>query len=50
MIKKQKKVTLAYVQEIVDEFQASMTATLIKILNEDRFLILLVCDGKDKRH
>jgi Zn-dependent peptidase ImmA (M78 family) len=49
-ITKLKKVTLGYAREIVDEFQASMTATLIKILNEDRFPILIVCHGKDKRH
>jgi Zn-dependent peptidase ImmA (M78 family) len=49
-VNKLKKVTLAYVREIADEFQASTTATLIRILNEDRFPILLVCHGKDKRH
>jgi Zn-dependent peptidase ImmA (M78 family) len=50
MILKLKKVTLEYAREISDEFRASMTATLIKILNEDRFPILIVCHGKTKRH
>jgi len=45
-----KKVSLAYAHEIADDFKVSMTATLIKILNENRFPILLVCHGKDKRH
>jgi Zn-dependent peptidase ImmA (M78 family) len=49
IITKLKKVTLSHAREIADEFRASMTATLIKILNEDRFPILLVCHGKDKR-
>lgn len=49
-ILKLKKPTLTFAREIADEFGASMTATLIKILNEDRFPILLVCHGKDRRH
>ena len=36
-----KGLTLAFAREIADEFNASMTATLIKILNEDRFPIFL---------
>jgi Zn-dependent peptidase ImmA (M78 family) len=48
-VQKLRKPTLAAVREIADEFKASMTATLIKILNEDRFPILLVCHGKDRR-
>jgi Zn-dependent peptidase ImmA (M78 family) len=48
-IVKLKKVTLAFAGEIADEFMASMTATLIKILTEDRFPILLVCHGKQRR-
>lgn len=48
-INKLKKVALAYVREIADEFQASTTVTLIRILNENRFPIMLVCHGKSKR-
>jgi hypothetical protein len=43
-----KKPSLALAREIADEFVASMTATLIKILNENRFPIVLVCHGKDR--
>lgn len=50
LVSKMKKVTLAQAREIANEFQASMTATLIRILNENRFPIALVCHGKDKRH
>ena len=49
-ISKMKKVTLAHAREIAHEFQASTTATLIRILNEDQFPIVLVCHGKQKRH
>jgi len=49
-ILKLKKPTLTFAHEIADEFRASMTATLIKILNEDFFPILLVCHGKYGRH
>lgn len=45
-IRKLKKPTLALAREIADEFTASMTATLIKILNENRFPIVLTCHGK----
>lgn len=48
-ILKFKKMTLGQARELADEFRASMTATLIKILNENRFPILLVCHGKDRR-
>lgn len=48
-IRKLKKPTLAFAHEIADEFKASLTATLIKILNENYFPILLVCHGKDRR-
>jgi hypothetical protein len=47
-ILKLRKLTLAFTREIADEFKASMTATLIKLVNEDRFPILLVCHGKDR--
>jgi hypothetical protein len=49
-INKLKKATLAHAREIAEEFQASTTATLIRILNENRFPILLVCHGRNKRH
>ena len=48
-ILKLKRPALAFAREIAEEFKASMTATLIKILNEDRFPIVLVCHGKDRR-
>ena len=48
-IKKLRKATLAFAREIADEFKASMTATSIKMLSENQFLILLVCQGKDRR-
>jgi Zn-dependent peptidase ImmA (M78 family) len=50
MIAKLKKLTLAFASGIADEFRASRTATLLKILNDNRFPILLVCHGKDRRH
>jgi hypothetical protein len=43
------KLTLALAREIAEEFHASMTATLIRILNENCFPILVVCHGKDRR-
>lgn len=44
-----KKLSLNLVRELAEEFRASLTATLIKILNDNRFPILLVCHGKDRR-
>jgi Zn-dependent peptidase ImmA (M78 family) len=49
VIAKFRKLNLAYAREIVEEFRASLTATLIRILNENRFPMLLVCHGKDRR-
>jgi Zn-dependent peptidase ImmA (M78 family) len=46
---KLKRPTLALIREIAEEFDASLTATLIKIISEDRFPLLLVCHGKDRR-
>lgn len=46
---KLKKVTLALARELADEFSASITATLIKILKQNYFPILLVCHGKKRR-
>src|ERR1044072_2007543 len=48
-ILKLKKLTLEFAREIADEFRVSTTATLMKILNSDRFPIVLVCHGKEKR-
>ena len=41
--------TLAAAHELADEFKASLTATLIRIVNEDCFPIVLVCHVKDRR-
>jgi hypothetical protein len=49
-ILKLKRPTLAAAHEIAEEFKASMTATLIRMVAEDCFPILLVCHGKDRRH
>jgi Zn-dependent peptidase ImmA (M78 family) len=49
LIIKLKKLTLAGIREIADSFQASATATLMKIVSEDRFPVLVVCHGKDRR-
>jgi Zn-dependent peptidase ImmA (M78 family) len=46
---KLKKPALALVREIAEEFKASLTATLLKILNENLFPMLVVCHGKDRR-
>jgi Zn-dependent peptidase ImmA (M78 family) len=46
---KLKRPTLAFARQIADEFSASMTATLTKIVNEDRFPMVLVCHNKSRR-
>ena len=46
---KLKRPTLAAAHEIADEFKASLTATLIRMVNQDCFPIVLVCHGKDRR-
>jgi Zn-dependent peptidase ImmA (M78 family) len=48
-ISKLKKISLNHARELAEEFRASLTATLIKILNDNQFPILLVCHGKDRR-
>lgn len=48
-ISKFKKVSLHSARELAEEFHASLTATLLKILNDNRFPILLVCHSKDRR-
>jgi len=46
---KMKRLTLAAVREIAEEFRASDTATLLKIVDLDRFPILVVCHSKERR-
>lgn len=46
---KMKRPTLAAVREIADEFEASDTATLLKIIDLDQFPILAVCHNKERR-
>lgn len=48
-IAKMTKLNLASVREIAEEFKASLTATLMRILKENSFPMLLVCHGKDRR-
>ena len=48
-IAKMKRLTLSEVSEIADEFRASRTATLLKLVESDRFPILAVCHGQEKR-
>jgi len=48
-ISKMKRPTLAAVREIADAFQASDTATLLKIIDLDQFPILAVCHNKERR-
>ncbi len=42
-----RKVTIATASDIATEFNASLTATLIKLAKLDRFPIMLVCHGLD---
>jgi Zn-dependent peptidase ImmA (M78 family) len=49
VIAKFRKLTLSCARELSEEFRASLTATLIRILNENCFPVLLVCHGKGKR-
>lgn len=44
-----KRPTLAAVREIADEFEASDTATMLKIVDLDHFPILAVCHNKERR-
>jgi hypothetical protein len=47
--KKIKQVTLAVAREIGDEFTASLTATLLKIVRSNRFAVVVACYNKNKR-
>jgi Zn-dependent peptidase ImmA (M78 family) len=46
---KVKRVTLGTVRDVADEFKASLTATLIKIVQSNRFPLVLVCHRKTGR-
>jgi hypothetical protein len=46
---KVKRMTLALVRELREEFQASLTATLLKLVKSNRFPIIVVCHGQQGR-
>jgi len=48
-LRKIRRVTLAAAREIAEEYQASLTATLIKIVQSDQFPLIVVCHSKTKR-
>lgn len=48
-LRKIRRVTLAAAREIGDEYAASVTATLIKIVQSNRFPLIVVCHNKRKR-
>lgn len=48
-IAKIKKLNLSTVRELRDQFRASLTATLIKLVDSKRFPIMIVCHGMDRR-
>jgi Zn-dependent peptidase ImmA (M78 family) len=48
-ISKVKRLTLALVRELREEFQASLTATLLKLVKLNRFPIIVVCHGQQGR-
>jgi Zn-dependent peptidase ImmA (M78 family) len=48
-ILKLKEISLSAVRGLREEFQASLTATLIKLVKSDRFPILIVCHSKERR-
>jgi Zn-dependent peptidase ImmA (M78 family) len=49
-ISKARRLTLALVRELREEFQASLTATLLKLVKSNRFPIIAVCHGQQGRH
>lgn len=49
-IAKMKRLTLSHIGEIAEEFKASRTATLLKLVDSNRFPIIAVCHGKQKRN
>lgn len=48
-LRKIRRMTLAAVRELRDEFSASLTATLLKIVQYNRFPIVIACYNKKKR-
>lgn len=46
---KVRRLTLAAAREIADDFSASVTATLLKIIQANRFPLIVACYGKTKR-
>lgn len=47
--RKIKKPKLDVIRGIADEFDASLTATIIKLVKTDLFPLVVVCHGKDRR-
>ena len=43
------RITLAAVRNVADEFQASLTATLLKVVDANYFPIVIVCHNKNQR-
>lgn len=48
-LKKIRRMTLAVARDVGDEFAASLTATLIKTVQSNRFPLIIVCHNKTKR-
>ncbi len=48
-LRKIRRMTLAVAREIRDEFSASLTATLLKTVQYNRFSLVVVCHNKRKR-
>jgi Zn-dependent peptidase ImmA (M78 family) len=48
-IMKIKRLLLAAVREIAEEFNVSLTATLLKLVDSNRFPIVVVCHNKQRR-
>jgi len=44
-----KRPTLSAIREIADEFNASATATLLKIVDSDQFPIMAICHNRERR-
>ncbi len=48
-IMKMKRLALSSAREIADEFNASLTATLLKLADADHFPMMIVCHNKQRR-
>jgi hypothetical protein len=46
---KMKRLVLSTVREMAEEFNVSLTATLLKLADSDRFPIVIVCHNKQRR-